>query len=251
MYFLSLPSPSLFIFTCFNVSFVAFALSKLKIEADLEIWFIGRVRKLVLNINSSWHWVIWKKKKCVLVKTCLFKNDTFKQSKWYDEVRGGRNREEFQFYLWRRRVFEVDIVEKRIKGNGQISRRIIFYFFYRIDTGCLSSTTANIDKRQSYIQRKMFLVESGKINVSQRSYLGYSFVAMRWLISSFENCELKRLLKFENEVLQNEIQCIWYIYIYNGIGNVKQFERVSVCFSKKKKKKSIARLKKARETFFE
>lgn len=121
---------SLFIFTCFNVSFVAFALSKLKIEADLEIWFIGRVRKLVLNINSSWHWVIWKKKKCVLVKTCLFKNDTFKQSKWYDEVRGGRNREEFQFYLWRRRVFEVDIVEKRIKGNGQISRRIIFYFFY-------------------------------------------------------------------------------------------------------------------------
>lgn len=54
-----------------------------------------------------------------------------------------------------------------------------FLFFLLLDTGCLSSTTANIDKRQSYIQRKMFLVESGKINVSQRSYLGYSFVAMR------------------------------------------------------------------------
>lgn len=43
---------------------------------------------------------------------------------------------------------------------------------------------------------------------------------------------------------------VFDIYIYNGIGNVKQFERVSVCFSKKKKKKSIARLKKTRETFF-
>lgn len=70
-------------------------------------------------------------------------------------------------------------ISSRNKGKWTISRRIIFYFFYRIDTGCLSSTTANIDKRQSYIQRKMFLVESGKINVSQRSYLGYSFVAMR------------------------------------------------------------------------
>lgn len=140
---------------------------------------------------------------------------------------------------------------KTNKGKWTNFEKDNFLFFLLLDTGCLSSTTANIDKRQSYIQRKMFLVESGKINVSQRSYLGYSFVAMRWLISSFENCELKRLLKFENEVLQNEIQCIWYIYIYNGIGNVKQFERVSVCFSKKKKKKSIARLKKARETFFE
>lgn len=56
-----------------------------------------------------------------------------------------------------------------------------FFFIrlYRSLDSCLSSTTGNIDKRQSYTQRKMFLVESGKINVSQRSYLGYSFVAMR------------------------------------------------------------------------
>lgn len=126
-----------------------------------------------------------------------------------------------------------------------ISRTIIFFFIrlYRSFDSCLSSTTGNIDKRQSYIQRKMFLVESGKINVSQRSYLGYSFVAMRWLISSFENCELKRLLKFENEVLQNEIQCIWYIT------ESAMWSNSNVLVFKKKKKKSIARLKKHAKNF--
>lgn len=122
-----------------------------------------------------------------------------------------------------------------------------FLFFLLLDTGCLSSTTANIDKRQSYIQRKMFLVESGKINVSQRSYLGYSFVAMRWLISSFENwsvCWNSRMKCYRTKY------SVFDIYIYNGIGNVKQFERVSVCFSKKKKKKINRAFKKNTRNIF-
>lgn len=128
---------------------------------------------------------------------------------------------------------------KTNKGKWTNFEKDNFLFFLLLDTGCLSSTTANIDKRQSYIQRKMFLVESGKINVSQRSYLGYSFVAMRWLISSFENwsvCWNSRMKCYRTKY------SVFDIYIYITESAMWSNSNVLACVFQKKKKKNQSRV---------